>query len=363
MRVFLTGATGLLGSNLARLLQERGDQAVCLVRRPEKATALRGLGCKLISGSLAERPVMEEAVAECEAVIHAAALFEVGLPEGRRREMVATNIQGTRHVLEAAEKAGVERLIYVSTVAALGNTRGAVADESTPHPGDYASHYEWTKVQAHRIVRRWIDERALPGMIVLPSTIYGPEDRSQLGAIMRRFLDGQAPLMLFPDTTGFSLVHVADVAAGILLALDRGQIGQEYILGGEITTMRAFVRRVAELAGMRVPEAAVPAFVLRHMLPPLRPVARRLGFPPNVREGIAGLDGFTYWASHEKATRELGYRPRPLLEGLRETLEVEGRLPKTGEPAAAPPKTPGPNPIAPRPANPSSPLRASAAAK
>jgi nucleoside-diphosphate-sugar epimerase len=330
VRVFLTGGTGFLGGAVARRLRQRGDEVVALARNAIKARELADQGCEIAIGDLLDRSLLTSAMSQCEAAIHAAAVFEVGVPEAERVRLTESNIAGTRNVLRAARQSELARLIYVSTVAVFGNTRGSVADEGTALAEDAATYYEWTKIQAHRLVRQAATV-GLPVITVLPSTIYGPGDSSQLGQIMRQFLDGAAPLMLFPDTAGFSLVHVDDVAAGILLALDEGESGQEYVLGGEITTMRALMRRLAELAGRPVPERALPPFVLRRLLPQAKGLAHKLGFPPNVREAVAGLDGYTYWASHAKAARTLGYQPRSLRDGLRHTLVAEGRLGSSDE--------------------------------
>jgi dihydroflavonol-4-reductase len=325
MRVFLTGGTGFLGGAVACRLRQRGDEVVALARNEIKAQELADQGCEIVIGDLSDGSLLATAASHCEAAIHAAAVFEVGVPEAERVRLTEANIAGTRNVLRAARQSELGRLIYVSTVAVFGSTRGSVADEATPLAEDAATYYEWTKIQAHRLVRRTATS-GLPVVTVLPSTFYGPGDSSQVGQIMRQFLDGRAPLMLFPDTAGFSLVHVDDVAAGILLALDSGELGQEYIIGGEITTMRALMRRLAELAGRPVPERALPPFVLRRVLPQAKRLAHNMGFPPDVREAVAGLDGYTYWASHAKAARELGYQPRSLRDGLRQTLAAEERL-------------------------------------
>jgi len=344
MKIFLTGGTGFLGSHVARLLRERGDEVSALVRNPGKAVELRSIGCEIVEGDLVDADVLSRATIGCDAVVHGAAVFEVGIPARERRRMAEANIRGTRNICQAALQADVPRLVHVSTVGVFGNTRGALAHEESRHPGEYRTYYEWTKYHGHAVVRRYIGI-GLPAVIVLPSTIYGPGDTSQIGQLVRLFLDGRAPQMLFPDTCGFSLVHVEDVARGILLALENGQAGDEYILGGEIATMRALMRRVAELAGKPVPEAAAPAWFLRHVLPHLPPLAAALGFPPNVREAVAGLDGYTWWASHEKAIRELGYESRRLDVGLADMLAREGRLSATPEPVVSLPGAEQPAPV------------------
>jgi len=133
------------------------------------------------------------------------------------------------------------------------------------------------------------------------------------------------PLIAFPDL-GFNMIHVEDVAAGILLALDKGEIGQSYILGAEITTMRGLIETVAKVSGKKAPKRAMPTRMLK-LITPMGPlVGKLMGQPPNLRELISSADGVTFWAKHDKAMKDLGYSPRPLEVGLRETFQAEGKL-------------------------------------
>ncbi len=167
MRIFVTGATGFIGSEVARLLRERGDDVRALVRSPEKAQTLNARGCDLVAGDLSDEGALVSGMDGCDAVIHSAALYEIGIPRSRHAAMWETNVRGTARVMAAALKVTVPKIVYVSTCAAFGNTRGQVVDESYEHPDDsYTSVYEQTKVEAHRHVRRLIDEQGLPCVIV-----------------------------------------------------------------------------------------------------------------------------------------------------------------------------------------------------
>lgn len=324
MRVFLTGATGFIGGGVARALRERGDEVVALIRNPGKARDLKAAGVTLVSGGLGDVGVIEEALTGADAAIHAAAVYEVGIPDSQRGAMFETNVGGTENVLRAALAAGTPKVVYVSTVAAFGNTHGEVVDETCSHSGEYGSYYEETKHLAHQAARRLIDD-GLPCVIVQPGGVYGPGDHSAIGDLMERFAKGRLPVMVFPDL-GFNLVHRDDVVQGILLALDRGTPGEQYVLGGEITTMGEAIETLARVLGRRPPRLTMPTALLR-VSAPLGPVIGPvLGFPPNLRELIRTSDGVTYWARHDKAVRELGYAPRPLEQGLRDTLEAEGLL-------------------------------------
>lgn len=326
MRVFLTGGTGFIGGETARQLRARGDDVACLVRSPEKAQPLADLGCEIVSGDLGDETAIRSGIEGCDAVVHAAAMYEVGIPASRRPAMYEANVAGTERLLRAALEARVGKVVYVSTVGAFGNTHREVVDESYEHPGKhFTSYYEETKLEAHRIAKR-LSAEGLPCVIVQPGGVYGPGDTSQVADLLEQFLSGKLPLMPFPEL-GICLSHVEDVAAGILLALDRGRPGEAYVLSGPATTMREAVGVVAGLTGRKPPRGTLPTPLIKAMTPIGPLVGKLMGQPPNLRELISSADGVTFWASHEKASRELGYAPRGLEEGLRQTLEADDRFP------------------------------------
>ena len=320
MRVFLTGGTGFIGGEVARLLRERGDDVRALVRTPAKAQELEGLGCELIPGDLSDETALRTALTGCDAVVHAAAVYEIGVPESRREQLVDANVRGTERVLGAALAAGVTKAVYVSTVAVFGDTRGEVADEDwlRPEGQAFTSVYEQTKVEAHHRAQQ-IGAQGLPLVVVQPGVVYGPGDHSEVGGLFARLLKGQLPLAPFPSM-GITPVHRDDAAAGILLALDKGVAGESYVLAGEPTTMGDVLAALAQVAGKRKPFAALPSFLVRAMVPVGRFVAPVLGFPPNLRELLSSSDGVTFWARSDKAQRELGWTFRPLAEGLATVL-------------------------------------------
>ena len=328
MKVFVTGGTGFIGGHVVRRLRERGDDVVCLVRDLGRGSELEALGATLVEGDLSREGVISAAMEGCDAAIHGAAIYEVGIPKGERQRMHEANVIGTERVLRAALEAGVPKVVYISTVAAFGNTRGEVVDETYVHPGrDFTSYYEETKLEAHRIAKRMIEDEGLPCVIVQPGGVYGPEDHSALGQQINQFLAGRLPLLPFPDL-GMNMVHVDDVADGVLLALDKGRAGESYVLGGEITTMRGLIDTVARISGKKPPKRAMPTGMLKVMAPAGPLVGKVMGQPPNLRELISSADGVTFWARHDKAMRDLGYSPRGLEQGIRETLAAEGRLPE-----------------------------------
>jgi dihydroflavonol-4-reductase len=326
VKAFVTGGTGFIGGAVVRQLRARGDDVVALVRTPAKGAALEQLGCTLVPGDLNDERAIRSGMEGCDAVIHAAAIYEVGIPASERAPMREANVGGTERVLGAALEAGIGKVVYVSTVGAFGDTHGQVVDESYEHPGrSFTSEYEKTKWEAHQVAKRLIGE-GLPCVIVQPGGVYGPGDTSSIGNLLDQFLSGKMPLIPFPDL-GICLAHVEDIAAGILLALDQGRPGEAYILSGPVTTIREAVGVVAAATGKKAPRHALPTGVMKAMTPIGPLVGKLMGQPPNLRELISSADGVTFWASHEKATQELGYAPRGLEQGFHDLLAAEGKLP------------------------------------
>jgi nucleoside-diphosphate-sugar epimerase len=326
MRVFVTGGTGFIGGHVVRKLRERGDEVRALVRSPEKGAALAKLGAELIEGDLSDDAAIARGLEGCDAAIHGAAVYEVGIPESQHRAMYEANVLGTERVLKAALAANTPKVVYVSTVAAFGNTNGEVVDETYEHPGKgFTSYYEQTKYEAHQVAKRLIADDGLPCVIVQPGGVYGPDDHSAIGTQINQFLAGKMPMIAFPDL-GFNMIHVEDVAAGILLALDKGQTGQAYVLGAEVTTMRGLIEAVAAAAGKKAPKRAVPTRMIKLMTPLGPMVGKLMGQPPNLRELISSADGVTFWAKQDKAVAELGFAPRDLNTGVRDMLQAEGRI-------------------------------------
>ena len=309
MRVFVTGATGFVMGAVARLLRKRGDGVVALVRSPARATDLAGSGCELVAGDVvAPDATVIAALRECDALIHGAAIYEIGVSPERRRAMEQTNVEGTRRMLDAARAAGTKRVVYVSTIAAFGNTRGKVVTEGYEPTVAPTSAYEDTKRRAHEIAVT-AARAGLPLVIVQPGQVYGPNDHSTVGANFRAIAAGTLRYRAFEDL-GLNLVHVDDLADAIVRALDRGRAGECYVLGGEITTLGDAYRAVAEATGRSLPPLVVPA--------PLVRLAGRL--IPSMSEVVSSADGVTFWAGDAKARAELGTSPRGLRQGMRDTF-------------------------------------------
>jgi dihydroflavonol-4-reductase len=322
VRAFVTGATGFIGGQVARKLRERGDEVVALVRSPDKATQLEELGCELVEGDLSSEDAIRRGVQGCDAVFHVGAVYKVGIPKSEREPMIDANVNGTERVLDAAIDAGVRKIVYVSTGAVFGNTHGEVVDESYRRPDHegFLSCYDETKVRSHQIAQDRIAKGA-PIIIVQPGGVYGPGDHSEIGNMIDQTRTGKLRARAFPEA-GFSFVYVEDVADGILLAHDKGKVGESYILGGEMATMGDLIDKVAELSGKKAPRLTLPPLAVK-LSAPLGPViGPAMGFPPNLSEAMRSVHNVTYYMRHDKARSELGYSPRGLDTGLRQTLEA-----------------------------------------
>lgn len=319
MRAFVTGATGFIGGHLAQKLRARGGEVVALVRNAAKATKLRDLGCQLVQGDLGDEGAIEQGVKGCNSVFHVGAVYEVGIPASQRPAMYDANVRGTERVLDAAARAGAERIVYVSTINVFGNTGGRVVDEGYRRPGDdFLSYYDETKFVAHEVALDRI-RRGYPVVIAQPGGVYGPGDTSQIANFVDLIRRGRLKFLTFPDT-GLNFLHVEDCVDGILLVHDKGKIGESYVLGGEITTIGDAIRRVATILGRKPPKIVIPSAMVKMSIPVSPLVTRMMRLPPNLRELIKAADGVTYWASDHKARSELGYSPRDLDTGLRQYL-------------------------------------------
>ena len=319
MRAFVTGGTGFIGSRVVKRLRDRGDDVVVLARRPDKASEL---DAEIVQGDLSDADAIRRGVEGCQAVFHIAADYRVGMDPSKQDSMRDSNIRGTERVFDAAADAGVDRIVYVSTINIFGNTNGQTVDESyrRNEADGFVSTYDETKYRAHLIA----EERAAQGapiVIVQPGSVYGPGDHALVGQMIEQASTGKMPAKAFPEL-GLNMVHVDDVADGIMLAYDKGKVGESYVLGGEITTQGDLIDRAAAIGGKKPPRLTVPPVVLKALSPVSRWVGPMMDLPPNFKEMISAAHNVTYWAKDDKARSELGYSPRGLDEGLRETIQA-----------------------------------------
>jgi nucleoside-diphosphate-sugar epimerase len=319
MKYFVTGATGFVGSVLARQLREAGHEVRASVRNIEKAKDLQALGVKLFKGDVTDKESMREAMTGVDGVYHVAGWYKIGTKDKSDGEKV--NIQGTRNVLELMQELKIPKGVYTSTCAINSNTNGKLVDESYRFTGTHLSEYDRTKAVAHDIAEEFI-ARGLPLVIVMPGGIYGPGDTSSLRTTLIDFLKGKLPMI--PSQFGICLGHVEDTAQGHILAMEKGKIGESYIIAGDSFRMTEIIKMVSEITGKRMPMVA-PYQMMRVMSFLATPFD---AFLPEsyTSEGLRIFAGTTYWGDNRKAKRELGFTVRPVRAGLEETLKHEMKL-------------------------------------
>ncbi len=315
-RIAVTGGAGFVGRGVVRGLSDRGDTVVALVRDPKKAPPdLAGPGVELVASDLSDVEELAEQLRDVDGAIHVAGSYRVGIRKDERGAMWDANVGTTTRILDAVEATRVPRIVYVSTANVFGNTRRVVVDETYKRDlaGGFLSWYDETKYGAHEVAEQRIAAGA-PVVIVMPSQVYGPGDHTAVGEQLRLAYEGRLRYRA-ADDVGLGFVHVDDLAAGIIAALDRGVVGQSYVLSGPTTTLRDATEIAARIGGHTLPRLRISSGVLRAMAP----LGRLVG-QPNLREVVSASAGVTYWASAAKAVAELGFAPRDVEQGLRDTF-------------------------------------------
>ena len=317
--VLVTGASGFVGSAVARALAARGFSVRCLVRATSPRRNLTGLDATLVEGDMRDAASMTRAMAGARYLFHVAADYRLWARDPE--EIVRNNLQGTGAVMEAALAAGVERVVYTSSVATL-DLKDATEPVDETHPLTEAGAigaYKRSKVAAERLVERMVAEQGLPAVIVNPSTPIGPRDvkPTPTGRIIVEAATGKVPA--FVDT-GLNLVHVDDVADGHLLAFAKGRIGERYILGGENVTLRQMLADIAALVGRKAPTVALPTGPLYPLAYMAEAVAQVTGKEPFLTRDALKMASRMMFFTSAKAQGELGYRARPYREGLADAI-------------------------------------------
>ena len=314
-RILITGGAGLVGRAVVRVLREGGDEVVALVRDSRRAAHLAELGADLVESDLSDVAELTEQLRGADAAIHAAGSYRIGIPRSERGAMWDANVGTTTRILDAAEAAGTPRVVYVSTCNVYGNTHGAIVDETFRRDlaDGFLSWYDETKYGAHEVAQQRIAAGA-PIVIVLPSQVYGPGDRSSFGEQLRLAHDGKLRYRALAGVR-IGLVHADDLASGIVAAIDRGRIGEPYNLAGPPTTLAEAEAVAARLGGHRLPWLSLPDGLLRVMAPAGPLIGR-----PNLRELVHSSVDVSYTASSAKAEAELGFAPRSVEDGLRDVF-------------------------------------------
>lgn len=314
--ILVTGATGFVGWHIARKLLDRGERVRVLVRDPKRLRELDGV--EVVTGDLRDPASLACAVEGCRVAFHAAADYRLWTraPD----DMFQSNVEGTRNLLAAAKSAGLERVVYTSTVGCIGLREEDLGDEQTPVSlADMSGAYKRSKFLAERVALEFAEE-GFPVVIVNPTAPMGDHDfkPTPTGKILVDVVRGAMPAYV---DTGLNIVDVRDVADGHLAALDRGRTGERYILGSENLTLKQILTMAAHIAGKPAPSLQVPYAVAYAAGAVSTAWARITGKEPRAPLDAVRMARKKMWVSHDKAARELGYSPGPARGAINRAIE------------------------------------------
>jgi nucleoside-diphosphate-sugar epimerase len=319
MKFFVTGATGFIGSRVAKLLLEQGHIVNSLVRSPKKAQSLRNMGALLFEGDITDKESMRKPMKDVDGIFHIAALYKLGIKDKKEAELI--NVTGTKNVLELMKEYTIKKGVYTSTLAVYSDTKDRMVDESYYFSGKHISVYDKTKWRAHYLVAQQMINDGLPLVIVLPGVVYGPGDTSAIGSSLKEYLQGK--LSMLPKKNIYCWAHVEDIAFGHILAMEKGVPGQSYIIAGPRHSIEEAFVLAEKITGIQAPKNRLGPSTLKL----LSNIVKVIELFKHIEgayssEGLRAIAGTTYLGSNLKATNQLGYRVRPLEEGLKETLNA-----------------------------------------
>ncbi|HEY1401439.1 MAG TPA: hopanoid-associated sugar epimerase [Terriglobales bacterium] len=320
MLAFVTGATGFLGSHVARVLAEQGAQLRLLVRPSSDLRNIAGLNAERVEGDLRDPASIEKALAGCDALFHVAADYRLWVRDPE--QMYRSNVEGTRGLIEAARRQGVRRIVYTSSVATMGfGSNGTLADENSPVAlADMIGHYKRSKFMAEQLAF----EAARSGVDVVmvnPTTPIGERDLkpTPTGRIVVDFLKRKFPAYV---DTGLNLVDATECARGHIQALEKGRAGERYILGGENLTLKQILDRLGAITGLPSPRVKLPyVFALAAGVVDETVTGRILGREPRATLDAVRMGRKKMFITSAKAERELGWRSIPVDDALRRSVE------------------------------------------
>lgn len=318
MKYFITGATGFIGGKLVKRLVSDGHQINALVRDPQKAKELQELGVHLFQGDIIDKKSLVEPMTGVDGIFHVAAWYKVGVKD--KSQAYKINVTGTRNVLEVMKELDIKKGVYTSTLAINSDTHGEVNDETFKFTGKHLSEYDRTKWLAHYEVALPMMKEGIPLVVVMPGLVYGPGDTSAAGETFKQYLHGKLPII--PAKTAYSWAHVEDIVSGHILAMEKGRKGETYIIGGPIHPLTEAMKLAEQITGVKAPRLKVPPVAMKISALTMGFLGSFLPIPDLYSaEMLRATAGVTYLGDNSKARRELGYNPRPLKEGLTETLQ------------------------------------------
>lgn len=320
MKTLITGANGFVGSAVLRLLLDAGHEVRTLLRAGSNRTNLSDLPIEIVEGDLTNSESLRDAVASCDYLFHVAADYRLWTPNPE--QMYKTNVDGTRLLMQHAVEAGVKKIVYTSSVATLGNhpDKSPANEDSPVSLEDMIGHYKRSKYMAEQEVHKLVESEQLPATIVNPSTPIGPRDikPTPTGRIIVDCLGGRIPTYV---DTGLNIAHVDDVARGHLLALDKGDIGERYILGGEDMSLKVILELICEIGNRKPPKINIPHNLI---LPIAKLIEIWAGFtgvePLTTVDGIKMAKKHMFFSSN-KAKEKLGYQSRPPREAINDAIK------------------------------------------
>ncbi len=317
MKYFITGATGFIGSHLVEQLLQAGHTVHALVRDKRRAQHLEDAGVRLFKGDITHRDSIAQGMEGTDGIFHLAAWYKIGSKEKYRAYGI--NVLGTKNVLETMQELGIKKGVYTSTLAINSDTKGKMVDESYRFTGKHLSEYDKTKWQAHYKAALPLIEEGLPLTIVLPGLVYGPGDTSQTGDSFYQYMQNILPML--PRQTAFCWAHVEDIARAHILAIEKGKPGESYIIAGEPAALTDAFNLAESITGIPAPKYQIHPGWLKLISGFLKTLHKFVPLQgPYSAEGLRVIAGTTYLGSNKKAKNELGYNPRPMHEGFRETL-------------------------------------------
>lgn len=314
MIVLVTGGAGYIGGKLVESLLTRGERVRVFDLETDKALHLAEMGAELRPGDILEHDAVKAAMEGCDRLFHVAALFEMWHPD--KRAYYKVNLEGTANVLRTAMEMCMPRVVHTSSAVTIGEGQGQVGDEGTVHRGYFLSDYERSKYLGEQTAFRMCDE-GLPLVCVNPTTVYGPGQNAHMTAALIRFLNGRLPAVAH---TRLNFVYIDDVINGHLSAMERGRVGERYILGGENTSLTHFLGLAADIAGLPHEPRQVPGWLLRVTARVLEASSTLTGRRPWVSSDEARTALHSFVFDNRKAREELGLMFTSLSEGLERTV-------------------------------------------